>query len=330
MCFNVGSSHRACIGKAATTGNGGLAGGVPALGVPLQGGLAPTLPCRNLPRHVCGAHECSTHLKWCRLLNNCMSRSAFLVILLVLASGCLEADFHAEDDMLQWHPHTLLLQNSVPDLLVEIDYVAGREPSQFALNALRSVLENVTDKRIITILEPTEIPPTGDEQTFASVERAHREHFSHGGSNDDGNVRWKENGTLHILYLDGQGDGFSGVYTQDLGVAILPDYYQSAVLIGPYVTRPVDPRVAERAVLMHEVGHALGLVNCGIPMVRHHHDDGVSPCHSNRIESVMRYGYGQMDEALLGMMMSQDVEPVWQFDEYDLEDIQAFIEANGE
>ncbi len=226
------------------------------------------------------------------------------------------------------HHAVLLLNDPLPDLLVEVDFVAGHEPSQFALDGLRSVLEEVTAKRHVTILPATEIPRLAVPPTFESVTDYHFKHFSHREPGTDMNLRWKENGTLHIQYLNGRSNDFVGVYMDGLGITILPDYIRASTVVSPYWTGIIDHRLIERAMLIHEVGHALGLVDCGVPMVRHHHDDGLSRCHSNQVDSVMRYGYGEAPETLFGIVARQDFDPVWQFDEYDRADLAAFIESS--
>lgn len=85
-----------------------------------------------------------------------------------------------------------------------------------------------------------------------------------------------------------------------------------------------DQRLVERAVLVHEYGHLLGLVDCGLPMQTPRADPDL-PCHSRNRESVM---------SALGPSRSADqwllrdgTGPVWRFDEHDWRDIRAYQAA---
>lgn len=124
---------------------------------------------------------------------------------------------------------------------------------------------------------------------------------------------------LHVVYLPGELE--EDVMGRAIGrvAFVLPD---------PPDTpdgRRVLPRdeFAERALLVHEVGHALGLVNNGVPMVTAREAEGG---HSTHPESVM---YG-------GTHVGTVCEPVadnrcwpYRFDADDLADFEAFRERFG-
>lgn len=85
----------------------------------------------------------------------------------------------------------------------------------------------------------------------------------------------------------------------------------------------------ERAVLVHEFGHALGLVGCGIPEVRSHQAQEYE-CHSANKESVMWFIMHNSDD-IRKYILEDGFSPVWRFDADDLADIRAAQEtlANG-
>ena len=71
----------------------------------------------------------------------------------------------------------------------------------------------------------------------------------------------------------------------------------------------------EKAVIVHEFGHLLGLVNNGYQSP-HDHEDPQHPHHSNNEESVMYWAIESQD---IGNQI--DGEPPNDFDSYDLDDL---------
>jgi hypothetical protein len=85
----------------------------------------------------------------------------------------------------------------------------------------------------------------------------------------------------------------------------------------PLVTAPASS--IEKAVLVHELGHILGLVNNHLPMATPHEDTG-HETHSTNQNSVMFWAVEQSDivEFLQGR-----TEPPNQFDSDDIADMRA-------
>jgi predicted Zn-dependent protease len=78
-------------------------------------------------------------------------------------------------------------------------------------------------------------------------------------------------GTFTIIYLNGysdQGQGIIGFQITGTNViAVFKDVVRS---VGP--EESLVTRYIEQATLVHEMGHALGLVNNGLPLLSAHHD----------------------------------------------------------
>ncbi len=94
---------------------------------------------------------------------------------------------------------------------------------------------------------------------------------------------------LHMLYLNGRLDG------DQLGVAY---YATSVVIMQEFVRDLANPTVSaatiEKAVVVHEVGHMLGLVNIGYTSPRDH-EDPEHKGHSKNRGSVMYWAVDTID-----------------------------------
>ncbi|MCO5166965.1 MAG: hypothetical protein M9894_11430 [Planctomycetes bacterium] len=150
-------------------------------------------------------------------------------------------------------------------LLVEIDHVQGQAPSPAALQVLRTRLEERCNKPDgVTILVDDAIPPGSGVYSVAenrALEAQHRDHHASGTTV-----------VLYMLYLDGRSDQDSGG-ARVLGWAHGPSsvgiFRESIVASANLVASSAE---VEAAVLVHEAGHILGLVNNGTPMVTPHED----------------------------------------------------------
>ncbi|MCW8141061.1 MAG: hypothetical protein KIT58_19335 [Planctomycetota bacterium] len=150
-------------------------------------------------------------------------------------------------------------------LLVEIDHVQGHAPSPAALQVLRARLEERCHKPDgVTILVDDAIPPGSGVYSVAenrALEAQHRDHHASGTTV-----------VLYLLYLDGRSDQDSGG-ARVLGWAHGPSsvgiFRESIVATANLVASAAE---VEAAVLVHEAGHILGLVNNGTPMVAPHED----------------------------------------------------------
>lgn len=263
-----------------------------------------------------------------------MLRIGWLVVALALA-GCASDVPHpyprmpGDEELLQSLPAAILWAHPYPNLFIEIDYVQGREPSTLALETLRDTLREVTDKAEIVIAPPTLLPASDArfegwrEWTREEVADVHARYFDAGvpgAFGADGTAR------LHVLYLNGHYPFDTPVHVPYVMSAVGLQVKDALLMFPDDVPaaedeeRPWGP-FHERKTLIHELGHAMGLVNNGIPMQRPHvADDGV---HSNNPRSVMAQGH----RGPWVLEKVQDGEWIpYRFDADDLADLEAFRE----
>lgn len=219
-------------------------------------------------------------------------------------------------------PETLLWGSPYPNLTIRVDHLHGRAPSSTALETMVATLHDVTDKRAI-VLQPQRVITgvEGDPRRVWNPETLDDFHEAQFGEHSH-----VVNGTafLHVVYLDGvywPDDGPDSKKTIGLhsgaDIYIFVDYIRNEGSV-----RPIAADRVERSVLIHELGHALGLVNCGVPMLTPR--EAAEVCHSTNPDSVM-YPYARDDQlnALLDHAQEGDWIP-YTFDADDLRDLESF------
>ncbi|GIW71745.1 MAG: hypothetical protein KatS3mg102_1287 [Planctomycetota bacterium] len=156
-------------------------------------------------------------------------------------------------------------------LLVEVDFVEGLMPSDAALARLEEVLRQRLDKdpeRVQVVLD-TVIPreralPSYDVAALQALARSYRQHWSGRGPEPRRAAMW-------IVYVPGlsarDAEGMHALGAA-FGASEVAVFGEALELL----TGPASREAVECAVLLHEVGHLLGLVNNGLPMVELHED----------------------------------------------------------
>ncbi len=180
-------------------------------------------------------------------------------------------------------PREFLSDEAFTKLVIEIDYVTGYAPSQTSINNIVSFLQNIVNKPDGIVVNLTEIPSSG-KQTLTlddvrAIEKSNRNFISTNGVL-----------TLYVLVTD-------GAYYMDtstskvLGVA----YAASSLVLFEKTIRDLSGGVGQPSVTMmesttgeHEMGHILGLVNFGTPMVTPHADPQ-NPQHCNNTRCLMYF-----------------------------------------
>lgn len=242
------------------------------------------------------------------------------ILLLTALSGCTSTDFAPQreeegKDAALARVEALLTRQPYPDLVVEIRHPSSHAPSSFALSAFESMLVQVVDKRTIDIPAPVLLPAWADTSrvwTQADLIRLAEDSNSQG-------LRFHEHGInstaiLQIFFMDGQyEESVLGLHVRGR-IFLFLQSDPGWMTVGPYRER------VERATLIHEAGHAMGLVNCGIPMVKPHEASN-SPCHSSNDRSVMSAGFHLRTD--LNSLLRDEWLP-YEFDENDLADLRAF------
>lgn len=214
--------------------------------------------------------------------------------------------------------HQALLWDAYPTVVVEINAVPGLEPKPAALDALRAALNIVGHKQEILIVGPNPIPAQGGDYRDVELLALHKRWARF--APPDGLVTQGGRAYLHILVLDGrmlaEGDNVvAGRTLREGAIILLPETYNNAstMVFG----RLVPAHGAERHVLLHELGHAMGLVNRGVPMVIPH-EDTRNPGHSANATRLLA--------ARMPLTKAQVVTGPFSswYDEDDLRDVQAF------
>lgn len=150
-------------------------------------------------------------------------------------------------------------------LVVEVDHVQGHAPAASALQVLEARLRERCNKPDgVTVVVDDVVPSGGNVYSVAAnqaLEAQHRDRFASGTT-----------AVMYFLYLDGQSDQDSGS-GRVLGWAHGPSsvgIFRESVAASANALATAEE--VEAAVLVHEAGHLLGLVNNGTPMVANHED----------------------------------------------------------
>ncbi len=256
-------------------------------------------------------------------------RYYFLILFSIIFSGlvlqsCLDST-SSEDNGQQSQPYSqtlnpghsandFLADSNFTELVIEIDYMEGYAPNEEALDSLQAMLEQRLNKTSITILEPTVIPPGGQDSYSASeirsLEDEHRDEFTETTDSErltaymiivDG--KFNQNNVLGIAYYNTSNAFFGEAYEQASG-----GIGQSSRFL------------IEATSFRHEFGHLFGLVNIagsGTEMQNEHQDEE-NGHHCDNDECLMYFAMETTD--LFGEFVGEEIPP---FDNNCILDMQA-------
>lgn len=204
------------------------------------------------------------------------SGAVVLVVSTLALVGC-----GSEDHGTGQPPPASVFGPSVRRVVVEVDYVPRAEPYTGGAGALGDVWDltrknlaalfaadgkEVVVPDLLSDMEPVTVPDGPYRGVdLAAIAAAHRDAHSSG-----------QTVTFYAVWLDGFYATEQGVDETVLGAA-LPDYGVIGIFkpVIRRLERPFAPAVApftEQSALVHELGHALGLVNAGLPLGSPHED----------------------------------------------------------
>lgn len=168
-------------------------------------------------------------------------------------------------------------------LHVEVAYEVGAEPAtgnsfgQPLWHFLKTNLEALFSGRAIvpavhvpTALAQMSVLPTQGKSTWSAPEILHLAKANRKG------ISTSTEGYFFVAFLNGYFDKGNGAETQVLGVQLNDS--SVIAIFKPVVAAASSGQPAyvgkyiEQSTLVHEMGHALGLVNNGLPVVSAHHD----------------------------------------------------------
>lgn len=231
-------------------------------------------------------------------------RTAVILLLMIVVTSCIKT-IAGDDDMIDtkaFHNQKvgesaadLLLDDVYRSLTIEIQYMPGYAPDAETVANLRGFLYEHVQKpggiRVTTkeIASPADTVLTMDE--VVAIERANRTAFA-----------TRDRLTLYILYANG--------YYTDPNILGWAYRNTSAVLfakkIHEHSDRPGKPdrTKLETTVLLHELGHLLGLVNVGTPLQSPHKDDH----HGKHCKNPRCLMYYKVDTRYIpGLLMKRDI-----------------------
>jgi hypothetical protein len=195
-------------------------------------------------------------------------------------------------------------------IAIEVNAVKGKLPRQASLNLLAARVKEVAKKPVTLLPTKTIEPLSSNSYTIEDIRKAEAENRKN-YSNEYGDPV-----VMHILYLNGSFEGSVAVVADPLGIA----YGASSVVIFPdeinRVAAAHPPGTIESAVLIHEVGHILSLVNIGYKSPRPHEDPS-SKGHSKNTRSVM---YAAVERIDVAAVFEDEVIPTT-YDADDLADL---------
>lgn len=197
------------------------------------------------------------------------------VALAVSTSGCLQGSGGLFGGSVG--PRDYLRGSDYSTWVIEVDSVQGQAPPQSALDLVRTRMLEVANKPGgIEVRHSDTLPARGGTWSARDI-------LDLDASTQDTKTGGRTVVT-HLLFLDGEyeQDNVIGVAIGHSTIAIFSESIRGAC--GPICLGGTDS--VFRSVLVHEFGHAIGLVNNGIPMVTPH-EDGEHKGHSNNDGSVM-------------------------------------------
>ena len=137
----------------------------------------------------------------------------------------------------------------------------------------------------------------------------------------------KQDGTQHfqIFFLNGYADNDPGVIGFHISNTNIMALFKDVIKSTSLAVGPVDlvPKYVEQATLIHEMGHALGLVNNGLPM-QEKHQDKEHGAHCSNPDCVMYYSNEGKDSMIKFARNASEKLSTVMFDSQCLEDSRKF------
>ncbi len=206
----------------------------------------------------------------------------------------------------------LLTEDEYEKLVVEVQFPSGYSPRQKAIDNLKDFLANRLHKPAGIEIRQEQIGGLG-EDTYSIEEIRNIEKDLRTKYNDDNTI------AIYLLFVDGRNNQDDNNQTT-LGVA----YYNTSAVIFEKTIQELsgglgepDQYKLETAVINHEMGHLLGLVNNGTPMQQDHQDDGNG--HHCDVEDCLMYYAVETGDVVANLVGSS----VPELDQQCLDDLSA-------
>ncbi len=235
---------------------------------------------------------------------------AVMTVLIMVSSsaGCFGDDDASGDDTAVGDFKYHYLRDRYPDMVVEIDHVSGFAPSSDAKNTLETRIKNYCDKDSVSY-KVSSFQSDDESYTLKEIKELAKEHRTE-------DRRGGDKVSMHVLYLNGEyaeNSNTLGLAYEATSIAIFKEKIDDAAENNLIIQLPflVNAEDIEKAVLVHEWGHLLGLVNIGYTSERDHHDTNHRH-HCKHDDCVM---YWQIESSsIVNYMNSGQTKPPTDFD----------------
>jgi len=230
-----------------------------------------------------------------------------LLAMLMIACGSDDddddaGDVHGDDDGAQGEDRiaAYIRGDAYPKLILEVDNASDQGPRQAVLEELADGLPLILDKpEGVESVTDEELDDRPDVWTLDDLKGLAKDTFNL--PTDEETIK------IHLLYVDGtydsgeEGGTILGLAWNNTHVAIFIETIQDVCSDYAILNIPKERMCAkaELFVLSHEIGHIIGLVDLGLPMVEDHEDAGHEH-HDVNDECLMYWAYE--GESLLGLI----------------------------
>jgi len=190
-----------------------------------------------------------------------------LVLVLTAFTGCTESDDDSSGRAgVGDYNKKYLRDDDYPNIIIEIDYVEGFQPSSSAVQLLKQRINENCDKSTVTVVQGS-FASDDNSYTLKEIKNLEEKHRT---KKKDGNTI-----VVHILYLNGkysENNNVLGLAYYADAFAVFKERIEDVATTGidnPFLVSDED---IEEAVIVHEFGHLLGLVNINYESERDHED----------------------------------------------------------
>ena len=189
----------------------------------------------------------------------------------------------------------LLAANPYSSLKIEIQYMPGFAPDPAALNHLQATLSTLLNKPSGITIVTNQVPASGNltlnADNILEIERNNRTSFTAASQI-----------SVYVLYTNGNytEGNVLGIAYRNTSVALFgKKIHDNSGAIGQ-----TSRTKLEATVLVHELGHLLGLVDLGSPM-QTNHKDAAHGNHCNNTSCIMHYASETTD--ILGFLLTGNI-----------------------
>lgn len=222
-----------------------------------------------------------------------------LLTVLVFIAGCTKNGTSPE----QTNQSTSVFSDTVTEFVIKVFYETGAEPYtgniglsgndtwDITKESFSALFSTHTDRTLTIPSELNEMTSFGDQgkTTWTSSELIALGESLASPLLSDSVI------TLSILLIEGKLEGQDSVLGVHFGGYPFAFVFKD-VVVGVGGT-PASQRYVEQGTIVHEIGHAIGLVNNGLPMVNNH-EDGEHPAHTSNENGVMYWKVESADNIL--------------------------------